>query len=201
MHMKIAMLSSVTKHDVKSIDTLRIATKLDVEAIVQLVNMAYRPDPDLSGWTHEADLVSGNRTNTDQVIAIMAKPDSEIIVGLQNTAIVACVHVEKDGSNCYIGMLAVNPSAQEAGIGKQMLAYAENYAVSMMEAKKFTMLVVSARSELTSFYLRRGYRKTGALLDYPLSAGAGTPKCAGLKVEVLEKWPSLAEKTNVVLSR
>ncbi len=42
-------------------------------------------------------------------------------------------------------------------------------------------------SYLISFYLRRGYLQTGFVMDYPLSAGAGTPKQAELKVEVLEK--------------
>lgn len=35
------------------------------------------------------------------------------------------------------------------------------------------MVVVSSRSELISFYQRRGYQKTGSIMDYPLSAGAG----------------------------
>jgi hypothetical protein len=49
------------------------------------------------------------------------------------------------------------------------------------------MAVVSSRSELIAFYLRRGYQKTGVVQDYPLSAGVGTPKFSGLKIEVLEK--------------
>ena len=49
------------------------------------------------------------------------------------------------------------------------------------------MVVVSSRRELISFYLRRGYRKTGSIMDYPLSQGAGIPKNPVLKIEVLEK--------------
>lgn len=165
----------------------RAANKLDAEEIAQLVNQAYHPEPDVAGWTHEADLVYGNRTSAGQVTEIISKPDSIMLVGLNGSEIVACVHVEKDGSNCHIGMFAVNPAQQGAGAGKQMLAYAEQQANSVFGAEKFVMYVLSARTELIAFYLRRGYQKTGYVMDYMLLADAGKPKQADLKVEVLEK--------------
>ena len=177
-----------------TIDSFRTASKLDTEAIAQLVNKAYRPESGTPGWTHEADLVAGNRTSASQVAETISKPDSVILVGLKNSEIVACVHIEKDGNNSYIGMLAVNPTVQGVGTGKQVLAYAENYAATVLGSEKFVMVVVSARTELISFYLRRGYQKTGSIMDYPLSAGAGSPKHANLKIEVLEKQSNLAVK-------
>lgn len=170
-----------------SIDTFRTASKSDAEAIAQLVNKAYRPESGVSGWTHESHLVSGGRTSVGQIEAMMSKPDSVILVGLKGSEIVACVHVEKDGSNGHISMLAVSPILQGAGAGKQMLAHAERYASENFNSEKFIMVVVSSRSELISFYLKRGYQKTDTVMDYPLSAGVGIPKHAGLKVEVLEK--------------
>ena len=170
-----------------SMDTFRIANKSDAEAIAQLVNKAYRPETVAAGWTHESDLVSGNRTSVGQVGEVILKPDSVIFVGLKGSEIVACVHVKKDGSYCHIGMLAVNPRLQGQGAGKQMLAHAERYANENFCSEKFIMVVVSSRSELIAFYLRRGYRKTGTVQDYPLSAGVGTPKFTNLKTEVLEK--------------
>ncbi len=170
-----------------NINTFRTAIKSDAEAIAQLVNKAYRPKTGLAGWTHESDWVSGNRTSVGQVEKIMSKPDSVILVGLKNSKIVASVHVEKDGGNSHIGMLAVHPKLQEAGAGKQMLAYVEKYANENFGSEKFVMTVVSSRSELIAFYLRRGYQKTGVVQDYPLSAGVGTPKFLGLKTETLEK--------------
>ncbi|MDO9177486.1 MAG: hypothetical protein Q7U16_04020 [Agitococcus sp.] len=41
---------------------LREATPLDTADIVGLVNRAYRPSFENGGWTHERDLVQGNRT-------------------------------------------------------------------------------------------------------------------------------------------
>lgn len=170
-----------------SIVTFRKAIKSDAEAIAQLVNKAYRPETGTAGWTHESDLVSGNRTGVSQVAEVMSKPDSVILVGLKDSEIVACVHIEKDGINSHIGMLAVSPILQGAGTGKQMLAHAERYASEIFGSDKFTMVVVSSRSELIFFYLRRGYQKTGSIMDYPLSAGVGTPKFSDLKTEALEK--------------
>ncbi len=172
-----------------SIDIFRTASRSEAEEIAQLVNRAYRPEPGALafGWTHEADLVSGSRTSASQVEDLISEPDSIVLVGLKHSEIVACVHVKKDGSNSRIGMLAVNPVLQGAGAGKQMLAYAENYAATVWGSEKFVMVVVSERTELVSFYLRHGYQKTGVVMDYPQSLGAGTPKRADLKIEVLEK--------------
>jgi ribosomal protein S18 acetylase RimI-like enzyme len=134
-----------------SISTFHIASNLDAEVIAKLVNKAYRPSFGASGWTHESDLVSGrSRTNASQVLKIMSNPDSVILVGLKESEIMACVHIEKDSSNSIIGMLAVSPTLQGAGAGKQMLAQAEKYANENFGAMKFTMNVVSARSELIS---------------------------------------------------
>ncbi len=169
------------------IDTFRPAVTTDIDAIVQLVNVAYRPTSATAGWTHEADLVFGDRINAVQVEGIIAKRNSLIFVGVSNLDIVACVHIEKDGINSQIGMLAVKPRFQGIGTGKQMLAYAERYVSEKFGSVKITMTVVSSRNELLAFYLRRGYLNTGIVKDYPLSAGVGTPKCNNLRIEVLEK--------------
>lgn len=173
-----------------SIDTFRIASNLDSEVIANLVNKAYRPEPGALGWTHESDLVSGSRTNACQITETISKPNSVILVGLKNSTIMACVHVEKKGNNSHIGMLAVSPALQDAGAGKQILSEAEKYALEIFGAERFVMVVVSSRSELISFYLRRGYQQTGSTMDYPISQGVGIPKNPTLKIEVLEKWPS-----------
>lgn len=181
-----------------SIDIFRAANKLDAEVITKLVNKAYRPESGASGWTHESDLVSGSRANVDQVVDIISKPDSIIFLGIKGSEIVACIHIEKDGSNSYIGMFAVNPTLQGAGVGKQMLAYAECYASENFSSDKFIMVVVSSRSELIAFYQRRGYQKTGSIMDYPLSVGAGIPKNTGLKIEILEKRSDITVKQDAL---
>lgn len=184
-----------------NIDTFRSANKCDAKAIAAVVNRAYRPEPGSGGWTHESDLVSGNRTSTTQVIEILKKPNSVILVGLNNSEIVACIHVEKEGGDSHIGMLAVNPTLQGTGAGKKMLSYAEEYATEVFGAEKFIMVVVSARINLISFYRRRGYKQTGSVMDYPLSAGVGIPRKQALKIEVLEKRSNPAVKRTRLAAR
>lgn len=184
-------MANVSQQNPVNQDTFRVADESDASAITKLVNAAYRPSHDAAGWTHESELVAGERTTPAQVVETIRRPNSVILVRCRKSAAVACVQIEKEGNNSHIGMLAVDPALQAAGIGKQMLALAENYAIGTFGAEKFILVVVSARSELIAFYLRRGYQKTGSLMDYPISAGAGVPRNSGLKIEVLEKWSNI----------
>jgi ribosomal protein S18 acetylase RimI-like enzyme len=170
------------------LDTFRIANHSDVEDIVTLVNMAYRPASNaFSGWTHETDFISGERINATQLLDILAKPNIVIVVAIKNLTIVACVEIKKQDNVSYIGMLAVSPVLQGKGLGKQVLAYAEHYARLNFNADKFMIMVLASRFELIAFYLRRGYQKNGGIIEYPLSAGVGIPKQLDIKLEVLEK--------------
>ena len=111
-----------------------------------------------------------------------------MLLGLHEDVIVACVHLEKSKNHAHIGMLAVNPAFQGAGIGKQMLAQAEAYASSHFNVEKFVLIVISLREELIDFYLRRGYHKTDRMIDYAQLCGETCDaKIDGLKFAVLEK--------------
>ena len=164
---------------------LRVATVGDAESIVRIVNSAYRPMDGVKGWTHESDLVRGERTSSGQIEALIAS--STLIVGTIENEVVACVHVQGKGNEGHIGMLAVQPSLQAGGIGKALLAQAEYYAESVLNTECFVLIVVSEREELIEFYIRRGYTRTGVVLDYPTEAGVGIPLCGVLRLEVLRK--------------
>lgn len=170
-----------------NIDSFRVAVPADAPAIATLVNAAYRPADGNGGWTHESAFISGDRTTATQVRAAMSRDDSAVLLGLTDDRTVACVQVEHEGSHCYIGMLAVLPALQGAGIGKEMLAHAERYAVAHCQANEARMLVVSARSELIAFYLRRGYVPTDTTMPYPSAAGVGRPRRDGITIQVLAK--------------
>ncbi|WP_374241200.1 GNAT family N-acetyltransferase [Zoogloea sp.] len=169
---------------------LRVAGLEDAAEIAGLVNRAYRPGAGLRGWTHEAALVDGPRASEEMVRALF-RPGSTVLVLAEGPAILACAHVEaklaEQGGEAYIGMLAAEPSRQGAGLGKRMLAAAEEHAVAGFGARAFRMSVLVARSELIAFYLRRGYVRSGALEGFPELAGAGSPRVAGLQLETLVK--------------
>ncbi|MBM5573265.1 GNAT family N-acetyltransferase [Deefgea sp. CFH1-16] len=164
----------------------RIAVELDAEAIAQLVNRAYRPRSIAKGWTHEAALISGDRTNCEQIKKLF-QPQSAILLLCEDTEIVACVHVERRDEAAYIGMLSTDPLCQAQGIGKQMLTSAEQYAVANFKSDVLKISVLSSRPELQAFYERRGYLLSGHVEDYPVAAGVGQPKVNGLHVVGMEK--------------
>lgn len=165
---------------------LRIASKSDAVEITGLVNRAYRPQLPERGWTHESDLVAGDRTTPDQIIALFA-PQSLVLVLCHDDTVVACVHLQSDGPYVYIGMLATEPSHQKLGLGKQMLLHAEKYAKAHFKPTAFRMSVLSSRVELIAFYERRGYVRNNDVKDYPVSAGVGQPLVEGLQVATMIK--------------
>lgn len=172
---------------------LRIACESDAQEIASLVNSAYRPSPEDAGWTHEGNLVAGKRTTVDQVLSIFHKESTILVLCLESSEIVACVHVQCDQSEAHIGMLATNPKFQAQGLGKKILAHAETYAIQHFNASVLKMSVLSSRPELLAFYERRGYVLTGDVDEYPLSAGFGKPMVAGLHVLSLAKVPAFSE--------
>lgn len=165
---------------------LRQAVASDVAEIAALVNKAYRPTVDRRGWTHEADLVSGQRVSVAQVLSILS--EGSTILLLCQPEIVACVQVQAVDSVAYIGMLATDPSSQAQGLGKRMLAHAEDFATEFCHAQCYQMSVLCQRHELIAFYERRGYVRTGDIVDYPVAAGVGQPIVADLQVDTLVKW-------------
>lgn len=166
--------------------SLRSASAKDAGKIATLVNKAYRPSTHDRGWTHEANLVSGQRTTEEQVLSLGCSRSS-ILVLCQDTEIVACIHVKCGENSADIGMLATNPNHQMQGLGKQILNCAERHVLEQFGITTFRMSVLSSRSELIAFYERRGYARTGEIASYPVSAGIGEPIVNGLQVEILVK--------------
>lgn len=167
--------------------SVRSAALTDTDAIVSLVNIAYRPSAGQRGWTHEADLVDGYRIEHMQMTELLASTDSVILVGDIDSRLIACVHVQRIGLSSYIGMLAVHPEFQGHGIGSEMLNHAESYALSYFQSKRAVMTVITRRTELISFYLDRGYQPTGEYEPYPVSAGVGAPKVTDLNLSKFVK--------------
>lgn len=168
---------------------IRPARADDALAITRLVNAAYRPAPGEEGWTHESALVGGARTSSATVASLIAASGavSMLLTGQIDDIPVACVLIESDADGAHIGMLAVAPGQQTAGLGKQMLQAAEDWACTHFGATVALLSVIGARPELKAFYLRRGYRDSGRRLPYPASERSGRPLHGALDLHVLEK--------------
>jgi ribosomal protein S18 acetylase RimI-like enzyme len=82
--------------------------------------------------------------------------------------ILACVHLERlDAGAVYLGMLTVRPTLQAGGLGRRLLAAAEEDARTRWEATRVEMTVIAVRAELIAWYERRGYARTGERRPFP----------------------------------
>jgi ribosomal protein S18 acetylase RimI-like enzyme len=165
----------------------RKAIVTDAQAIAQLVNAAYRGESSRAGWTTEADLLDGLRTSIEEVQRLIESENAIIFLCLNDKYLLGSICVEKVQDAAHIGMFVVKPSLQDQGVGKLLLAAAEELAQQTWLVQKLQMHVISLRHELISFYERRGYRRTGVLSEFPVNPAVWQPKLAGLKLEMLEK--------------
>jgi ribosomal protein S18 acetylase RimI-like enzyme len=162
------------------------STKNDVPALVRLVNSAYRGEGSKKGWTTEADLLDGTRTDEANIADLINDPQAIILKYLnEDSKIIACVYLQKQGSRLYLGMLSVLPDIQGAGIGKALLAAAHEHAIKNQCSYIF-MTVISVRHELVAWYERHGYKRTGETKPFPVGEKFGIQK-QPLELIVLEK--------------
>jgi ribosomal protein S18 acetylase RimI-like enzyme len=146
----------------------RLAGSRDVGAIVGLVDSAYRGDASRAGWTTEADLLDGQRTDTEAVSAIVDARGSAMLVAEADGHLAGCCQLERrPGGEVYFGMFAVRPGWQGRGRGQEILAEAERLAREEWGAVTMVMTVLAQRLDLIAWYQRRGYRLTGRSRPFP----------------------------------
>ncbi|MBU8976536.1 MULTISPECIES: GNAT family N-acetyltransferase [unclassified Lysobacter] len=167
----------------------RNATHADIDALVALVESAYRGDVSKQGWTTEADMLGGRRTGPDDIQACIDRPRSVILIAERADAeLIACAHVAEENGAGYFGMFSVSPTQQGGGIGKQVITEAERLVREDWSLPAMRMTVIDIRDELIAFYERRGYRRTGIKKPFPYGDERfGVPKRDDLRFEVLEK--------------
>jgi ribosomal protein S18 acetylase RimI-like enzyme len=166
----------------------RNATAADVPAVVALVESAYRGESSRIGWTTEAHLLGGQRTDPDAVLEIIGAPDSRLLTVHREGRLVACCQLARRADHAYFGMFAVRPDLQGAGLGRAILAEAERSAREEWGAPELRMTVIGAREDLIAWYERRGYLRTGRVLPFPHhDRRFGIPHRAGLDFAELAK--------------
>ncbi len=165
-----------------------IATMQNCDALTALVNSAYRGESSKKGWTTEADLLGGQRTDPATLSAEIKQPNKKILCAYVADRLVGCVSLEmRRDQTCYFGMLTVDPEMQANGLGRRILDQAENVARGS-GATKMTMCVINQRNELISWYERRGYKRTGLTGAFPYNnAKFGLPKRNDLYFSYFEK--------------
>lgn len=165
----------------------RTATEDDVDAIVDLVGHAYRGTGGAPGWTTEAHLFQGPRTDADDIRATLLAPEHTLIVAVDGDVIVGCCTVSDRGRTAYFGLFAVSPTTQGAGVGKALLGEAERFARDDLGASRMIMTVITTRTELLAWYERRGFRRTGNVVPFPAEHAMYVRPGVVVELETLEK--------------
>ncbi|MER5480720.1 GNAT family N-acetyltransferase [Streptomyces sp. NPDC002734] len=166
----------------------REATTQDVDALIDLVESAYRGDSSRAGWTTEADILDGQRTDAAAVREIVDHPSQRLLVAERDGLLVACCQLEHRGDHAYFGMFAVRPGLQGGGVGRAVLTEAERRVRESWGATEMHMTVITVREELIAWYERRGYRRTGRTSPFPYGDERfGLPRRDDLEFELLVK--------------
>jgi ribosomal protein S18 acetylase RimI-like enzyme len=165
-----------------SVVTIRRARSTDAPAIARVVNAAYR--------RAEAFFIRGDRIDEDEVTRMLergafllaehegeaspAPPASGGSARLGEAkatppaprgsprpgALLGSVYVEDRGDHGYIGLLSVEPELQRTGLGRTLMAAAEE-SLAAAGRPRVELLVVNLRRELPAWYGRQGYREVG----------------------------------------
>jgi GNAT superfamily N-acetyltransferase len=125
---------------------VRQAVDDDVPALTRLINAAFVVEQVVFADDRVDDL--GVRVYMSSGTFLLAE-DSGTLVG--------CVYIEKRGDRAYLGLLSVQPARQGAGLGRQLVAAAEEHA-RQAGCAAMDLRVISARgAALLPFYQRLGY--------------------------------------------
>jgi ribosomal protein S18 acetylase RimI-like enzyme len=174
----------------------RRAVASDAAQLVTLVRSAYRGSASRHSWSSEADLVAGERIDKGQVLGLIERPGSMLLVLDEGDGLVACCQLEDRGAGlAYLGTLAVQPEAQGRGVGRRVVADAERRVVDEFAACALELTVLAQQQALILWYERLGFRRTGETRPFPADPRYARPKRDDLYFVVLRK--KLDEQTRL----
>jgi len=143
---------------------MRIAQEGDVDAIARLINAAF---------IVERIAFDGDRIDAQSVRELLKKgaflvaedatgPPVRAELEVPRVDLAGCVYVEVVGERSYLGLLSVDPRRQGTGLGRPLVAAAEEYSRNA-RCSAMDLRVISPRAEaLVPFYEHLGYTRTGA---------------------------------------
>ena len=148
--------------------TIRDAATADIPSLHRLIESAYRGEASRAGWTTEADLLDGQRTDPDDLADILADPGQALLTAWRADDLVGCVLIADRGEETgYFGMLSVSPTLQAGGLGRRLVEAAHAALADRFGARRVRISVFPQRETLIAWYGRLGYRLTAATLPFP----------------------------------
>jgi ribosomal protein S18 acetylase RimI-like enzyme len=134
--------------------TLREATPLDAEGIYEVTNAAYEE------YRGVLEPPSGVDREALESVQGLLREGGSILALMDGTAVGAVRYERRDDGSLYVGRLAVLPSHRRRGIGRALMAAAEERARRMGLA----CITLGVRIQLPqnrAFYESLGYRADG----------------------------------------
>jgi GNAT superfamily N-acetyltransferase len=129
---------------------MRIAQITDVDAIARLINAAF---------IVEQVAFDGDRIDAQGVRGLLDK--GAFLLGEDAAGLAGCVYVEMREARSYLGLLSVDPARQGMGLGRWLVAAAEDYS-RKAGCNAMDLRIISPRAEsLLPFYKHLGYTETG----------------------------------------
>ena len=168
---------------------IRDATAADIPAIHALVESAYRGEASRAGWTTEADLLDGQRTDPAEIAEVLADPKQGMLTAWRDDTLVGCILIADRGvATGYFGMLAVSPKLQGAGAGRRLVEAAHTTLADRFGARRVRISVFPQRVTLVGWYQRLGYAATGETAPFPYGDPRfGLPRRDDLHFIVMER--------------
>ena len=133
----------------------REARPEDVDNIVRVVNAAYAV---------ERFFVNTDRTYRDEVLGFFESGRFFVSEEADGT-VSGAVFLRDEGAEGYFGLLAVAPEHQGHGVGRRLVAYAEE-VFREMGCARVRIVVPNLRTELFPWYEALGYQER-ATLSFP----------------------------------
>jgi ribosomal protein S18 acetylase RimI-like enzyme len=129
---------------------IRLAVPADAARITAVINAAFR-------------IVEGFFIDDDRITQAEVEQDltkGAFILAENGDTLSGCVYVELHGERSYLGLLSVDPSCQQGGLGSLLMSEAEKYCRER-GSQVMDILIVNLREELPAYYQKRGYVQTG----------------------------------------
>lgn len=169
--------------------TIRDAVPADIPALHALIESAYRGESSRAGWTTEADLLDGQRTDPDDLADILADPKQTLLTAWRADELLGCVLIADRGEGTgYFGMLSIRPTLQGGGLGRKLVGAAHAALADRFGALRVRISVFPQRETLIAWYERLGYRRTGDTLPFPYgNPRFGLPRRDDLYFVVMER--------------
>ncbi len=152
----------------------------DAKQLHKLINEAYRTD---KSWTTEAKLVKGERITMDALVTLIEQDIDPILVAelSSNDNVVGCICAESSSNHptlglpsasALLGLLAVSPSHQSKGIGRQLVDACMVMVRERWSSETALNWVIEQRVDIQKWYARLGFQWNGETKDFVQPANA-----------------------------